>query len=613
MFAKPLKFLKSISGNEEIILQAIISNLKLQQWRSLRRLSPLLTDSIVHRFILSSFSSSSPHIALRFFNFATHSLPLSLHCHCALLHLLCSAKMFDAALPVIRRLILEHRVRPLLLLQSLTQTNTSLTSTPAVFDALIRACTQINAGDDAYAVILKLRSEGFLISIHAWNNFLNHALMSSHDTSRFWELFNEMLSFGYLENVNTYNLVIFALCRDCRVLEAFSVMYRMLKLGFVPNAVTYNMLVDGCCRNGEVDLALQLVEKISLVSGGRVEPNAVTFNGILNGLCKAGKLDIAERVFREDIKEPNVRSYATLINGYARDGQMVNALKGYAEQASVFLSDIMQCFVFPDRFTYSTIIDSCCRNGDLREAVGFYRRIREESLVIDSVPYNSLINFLCKHGKFREARQLLGSMITSGSAPDVVTYTSLIDGYCKRSRLGDALETYDGMVKSGEKPNLVTYNAFVHGLCKAESVDVAKHVAENTKMDVFTCNTLMNGYCSSMRIEEALNLYEEMRERGVMVNVVTYNVLINHLCKLKCFQEAKELMKVMCKRGLIPDCITYTTLITEFCRHCNASEAIELHDYMVLKGVPVDQHAQNTIKLLIQREGLPDEIGSIDE
>lgn len=51
-------------------------------------------------------------------------------------------------------------------------------------------------------------------------------------------MYKEMIASGYSENVNTFNLIIYALCNECKLLEAIYVVYLMLKIEIWPNVVT---------------------------------------------------------------------------------------------------------------------------------------------------------------------------------------------------------------------------------------------------------------------------------------------------------------------------------------------------------------------------------------
>ena len=86
-----------------------------------------------------------------------------------------------------------------------------------------------------------------------------------------------MGSFGYMENVSTFNLVIYALWKECRLVEAISVFYRMLKGGIFPSVVSFNMIIDAACKNGDLDLDLKLIKKMTMMTGNSVWPNSVYF------------------------------------------------------------------------------------------------------------------------------------------------------------------------------------------------------------------------------------------------------------------------------------------------------------------------------------------------
>lgn len=73
-------------------------------------------------------------------------------------------------------LMLKNGKSPLEVLGGLIDSYKICNSNPAVFDALVRTCTRLGSLEGAYDVIKKLRLEGFWVTIHAWNNFLNQLL-----------------------------------------------------------------------------------------------------------------------------------------------------------------------------------------------------------------------------------------------------------------------------------------------------------------------------------------------------------------------------------------------------------------------------------------------------
>ncbi|KAK7258017.1 hypothetical protein RIF29_32394 [Crotalaria pallida] len=611
---------------QDIVFKSICLNLKHRRWNVLDQLSPKLTTSLVNR-VVSEFQNS-PHLALDFYNFVGQLFPHSLDSCCTLVHVLVKSRRFNDALFLMQNLITEEGTPPMELLEALIETYDKCSSSIAVFDALVRACTQAGATEAAYDVIRKLRTRGCCVTVHAWNNFLSHVL-ELNDIDRFWKLYKGTGSFGYIENVNTYNLVIYALCKECRLVEAISVFYMMLKAEIFPNVVSFNMIIDGACKIGDLDLALKLTKKMTLMSGNYVWPNSITYNCVINGFCKNGRLLLAEEMLHEMVKagfKPNVRSYATLIDGYARWGSLEEALRlcdemverglvpntvvcnsilywlyreGDIEEASLLLSDMIDKHIYPDQYSYAILTKGLCKNGYVTEALKLHNQILERNVIKDAFSLNILLNYICKSKNLPVARQLLGSMITRGLVPDVCTYGTVIDGYCKLGNTENALQVYEGMIKMGEKPNLTIYNSVINGLCKLASTDVAKLLVEEFRerklFDATTFNTLISGYCISGQIDEVINSTVEMKRLGISMNRVTYNTLINLVCKYGYDEEAKELMKMMIMQGIRPDFITYTTLVTHFIKKCHPEEVIALHDYMILKGVIPDKKTYDDI------------------
>ncbi|XP_020967175.1 pentatricopeptide repeat-containing protein At1g11710, mitochondrial-like isoform X3 [Arachis ipaensis] len=579
------RFLNPSSG--DIVFKAICVNLKRKRWSVLERLSPKLTSSLVSQVVCEF--QNSPQLALDFYNWVGGLFPHSLDSCCTLVHVLVKSRRFHEALFLLRNLIAEDGTSPLVVLEVLIESYQRCCSSIAAFDSLVRACTQVGATEGAYDVIYNLRSRGCFITIHAWNNFLNH-LLQLNEIDRFWNLYRGMGSFGYIENVNTFNLVIYALCKECRLVEAISVLYRMMKGGIFPNVVSFNIIIDAACRIGNLGLSLKLFKRMTMISGDFVWPNSVTYNCIINGFCKTGKLLLAEEMLHKMAKagkKPSVRAYATLIDGYARWGSLEEALRlcdvmverglvlnnvvynsilywlyreGGIEEASLLLSDMIDKHIWPDQYSYAILTKGLCRNGNLTEALKLHSQILEHNLIHDSFSHNILLNYICKRKNMAVAKRLLGNMITRGLAFDVHTYGTMIDGYCK--------------------------------------LDAAEYIVDELRkrrlFDATTFNTLISGYCTGGQIDKVFNLTMEMKSLGISANRVTYNTLINLLCKCGCEEEAKELMKMMIVQGICPDFVTYTTLVTHF-KKCSPDEVIALHDYMILKGVVPDQKTYDII------------------
>lgn len=618
---------------EDIVFNSICVNLRQRKWKSLDQiLSSNLTDSLVNR-VVSQFRMS-PELVLGFYKRVEEQkiFSPSLECVCMLIHVMFNCKRYDDGLVLINKYMQTMGHSHLDILEGLWDSYDAETSCPNVIDALVRACTLLGDTNRAYEVIMKLRMDkGFGVSIHAWNNFLSH-LIKSNEINCFWEKYEEMISYGYVENVYTMNLVVHSLCKEMRIYEAISVFYRMLKGGIYPNVVTFNMIIDGACKMGDVGLGLKLFRNMGMMSMEFVLPNLITFNCLINGYCKLGDMKTAESLREEMLKmkiQPNVRTYATLVDGYLREGCTKEAFRlcsnmvdnglvpnvvvynsiihwlyfeGDATTASVLLSYMIKTNISFDKFTNSILVKGLSRNGYLNEAFDYHKWLVGKNLVDkDGFLENTLIYYLSKsdNESTLKVKQVLDDMFHRGISPDTITYGTMIDAFSKQGSISNAVRVYDDMIKMGKKPNLIIYNSIIDGLSKNVSVDVAKIMVDELKvlglLDVVTLNSLLNGYCANWKFNEALNLFSQMQENEKLVNRVTYNILMNFICKFGSIQEAKELVEMMASEGVTPDSITYTILLTNACKKSSPEEVLELHDDLLLKGATPDSQTYDTI------------------
>ncbi|MFQ6671473.1 hypothetical protein Gotur_036011 [Gossypium turneri] len=113
--------------------------------------------------------------------------------------------------------------------------------------------------------------------------------------------------------------------------------------------------------------------------------------------------------------------------------------------------------------------------------------------------------------------------------------------------------------------------------------------------DISSYNIMINGYCKAKRIDEAMELFHEISQKGPIVDTVTYNtlmqamqnskleldifcynILIDGLCKAGHIEIGKELFHKISLNGLKPDVYTYSIMINGFCKEGLQDEAYQL-------------------------------------
>ncbi|KAG5246831.1 pentatricopeptide repeat-containing protein [Salix suchowensis] len=162
--------------------------------------------------------------------------------------------------------------------------------------------------------------------------------------------------------------------------------------------------------------------------------------------------------------------------------------------------------------------------------------------------FNALLLACINARRFDEIKKLIVDLRSEmGITFDVVSYSIAINGFCKMGDLSSAEMVFDEMFADGERiwsrmvemnvvPDVRSYNAKLHALAlekrMKEAVEVVEEMREKGfKLDVFSFNALIRGFINGEDLEEAKQWYSEMRRYGCEPNRVTFQLLIPFLCE----------------------------------------------------------------------------------
>ncbi|KAL2501750.1 Pentatricopeptide repeat-containing protein [Forsythia ovata] len=112
-------------------------------------------------------------------------------------------------------------------------------------------------------------------------------------------------------------------------------------------------------------------------------------------------------------------------------------------------------------------------------------------------------------------------------------FVVLISGYWRLQRAEKAVETFGRMKDYECTPNLdvillalAVYNMMLKSNCR---------------LSCFTITILIDGLCKSGNAQDALNLFDEMSERGILPSKVTFTVIMSGLCQARRTDDAYRL------------------------------------------------------------------------
>jgi len=231
-------------------------------------------------------------------------------------------------------------------------------------------------------------------------------------------------------------------------------------------SVLYNTAVATCVSAGKVDQACALLHTMESVVG---VADVITYNTILKGYAKASQIDDCFKFF-EGMRAKNINpsqvTYGILLDCCINENKV--------DRARQVVDDMTAAGCPMNVVLYTTLIKGFARAGELQQAVDMYKKMRaDQNVSPDLITFSILIKANCDHGKLEEALSLLDEMVELRLRPDEVVFNNLIIG-C--AQLGNAVlgkQLYHDMVKSGVRPSNATFSILIRLLYQSKLLEEA--------------------------------------------------------------------------------------------------------------------------------------------
>ncbi|KAK9281691.1 hypothetical protein L1049_004595 [Liquidambar formosana] len=190
--------------------------------------------------------------------------------------------------------------------------------------------------------------------------------------------------------------------------------------------------------------------------------------------------------------------------------------------------------------------------------------------------------------------------------------------YCKANLPADAIRAFNRMSDFGIKPGIDDVDQLLYVLCKRKHVRHAQQVFDKVKFGFVpsakSYSILMRGWGDIGDSSEARKLFDEMLERGCLVDVLAYNSLLEALCKGGNMDEAYKLFREMGLKGLEPDACTYSIFIRASCEANDIQSSFRVLDRMRRYNLVPNVYTYNcVIKKLCKNEKLEEAYQLLDE
>lgn len=317
------------------------------------------------------------------------------------------------------------------------------------------------------------------------------------------------------------------------------------------------------------------------------------FNHLLMALVIAQKPDFCQTMFTKLSSfhlVPDSCTYSIMIRCHCSKNEL--------EEAKRVLFTVLENGFEPDSATITVLINSLCKRGKVKKAMEVFEFLERKGLKLGVQAYNCLLRGLAYVGRVDEAVEILMDMKTGNIGVDVYSYSAVMNGLCKVGRSDEAMELFDEAVGVGLRPDVVTFNALIEGYSREgremEGVGVLKMMKEHGCVaDLINYKTVLHGLLKWNETVEAFGVYKEMVRIGFEVDSRMMGTLVRRLCKLSwrekgLLEDACEVFEKMKERGLVVDKRTVEVMVEALFRGEKFDEALVNLNDMVRWGYSLE-------------------------
>ena len=406
-----------------------------------------------------------------------------------------------------------------------------------IYNLLLNGCSKKLDIKNLHRVYMDMIKKDIKPNLITFNTIID-AFIRNRNTEKAFKIFNDMINNG----INPDNFTLSTLFKGISKPEHNK--YLIQGVNIISNntypidIILINVLLDACIKLKDETNFTQIFENIINKKYKNIKPDLITYNTYIKGCSKFKLYDNVEKAFTHLINNasqnnivPNDVTFNSLIDVYVSQKNMEKVLKTV---------NLMQQYkIFPDNYTYTTIIKGLNKNSLLKNNNNHDNK--NINLIQNSEIFSN-IELDLAFKLFNHVRLI--------SKPDEILYNCIMDACLRFNKIDKMLEMYEEMIKNNIKPSSIT------------------------------CGIVIKAYGMKGDIKSALNIYYKMKKEKIEISNITYGCLINACIKNNDLSKAFELYEALKNESYEMNTILYTTLIKAYTKQKDLNKVVEIFDTM---------------------------------
>ncbi|KAG0274330.1 hypothetical protein BGZ95_009890 [Linnemannia exigua] len=237
----------------------------------------------------------------------------------------------------------------------------------------------------------------------------------------------------------------------------------------------------------------------------------------------------------------------------------------------------------PSEDTYSAIIDSHSKAGNLQDAQRVYQDVLAAGLVPTGKTLGPMLEAVGAMGDYDMTKQLVEQMNSSGVSSNEYTFSALLQSVSQDPAKGAQL--FNELSKQME-PNTVNYNILIRAFQRQSDLDGAfrvfrSMVADGVRPDKYTFSSILSLFAVRGDTDGAEAFWNEMvGVHGVRPNAFAYGSMMHVYCTAEDMPSAQTVYREMIQSSIMPNEVIFGTLLNAYARHGDLTQMLSIYDAM---------------------------------
>merc|ERR1719238_1245520 len=197
-----------------------------------------------------------------------------------------------------------------------------------------------------------------------------------------------------------------------------------------------------------------------------------------------------------------------------------------------------------------------------------YEEMSKRNVEMSLITFNTILDACARSGRMEQLPKVMQDMKRHHVEPNIVTYSTILKGHCLSGDIPLAFSTLKDMKRSTDlKPDEIMYNSLLDGCAKNNLYDEAMELFEDMKQQGitpsnFTLSIMVKLLNRARKVEDAFELVRELpRKYKFKPNVHVYTNLMQACIGNRQQHRALTVLETMVKEHVQPDCRTYAILV----------------------------------------------------